>query len=243
VQTIDVAPAVIGELTITCPSPGEYRIRAREGELRELGKARESLRARLLEDGEASEEVNMLFVGEIGLEALFADQSAKIRSLGWEALLLPNEKRRKVHLPAGVTVTPDISHLDRESLVGIHHRAAHLLDTPYLDLKECMLIRRDGEIVGWVPIWRVTASTSVIRVIALHPSIHADEERRRTHLRLAVYLQAVESQCAQWRSVLSWMPDDDDPVNELKISVSGHAQSTHWMAITVRRDLEPTDLN
>lgn len=233
---------VVGDLRITCTQPGQYKIRAREGEQHEVAVARESLRTRLLQDGEASETVNVLFVGDVGLEALFADQPAGVRSLGWEGLLLPNEKRRKVRLPEGITVTPGISHLDRDVFVRIHQRAVNLLDTPYLDRKESMLILRNDEIVGWVPIWRVTDSTSVIRLIAMHPSVHADEERRRTHLRLAVYLQAVESQCAQGRSVLSWMPDNNDPVNELKISVSGHAQSTHWMAITVRRDLEPLDL-
>jgi hypothetical protein len=38
--------------------------------------------------------------------------------------------------------------------------------------------------------------------------------------------------------VLSWLPDTDDPVNELKISVGGAATLTHWMSIRVRRDLQ-----
>lgn len=241
-QTADIGTGMTGDIAITCPSPGEYRIRARESGHRDIDAARDALRARLLDDGDASDQVNVLFVGEIGLDEIFADQSASIRSLGWEGLLLPNEKRRKVRLPEGITVTPDISHVDREVLIGIHRLAETFLNTPYLDMQESMLICRDGEIIGWVPIWRVSPSTSVIRLVSIHSSIHADEERRRTHLRLAVYLQAVESQCAKGRAVLSWLPDSDDPVNELKISVSGHAQGTRWMGITVRRDLAPIDL-
>jgi hypothetical protein len=102
-----------------------------------------------------------------------------------------------------------------------------------------MVIRMSDEIVGWVPIWRLTPTASVIRPVILNPMIHADEERRRTHLRLSVYSRAVESQCAQGRSVLSWLPDNGDPVNELKLSVGGAANLTHWMSITVKRDLSP----
>ena len=202
--------------------------------------AREELRSRLMADGDASEEVAVHFVGDVGLDALFADQQRPPRSHGWEGLLLPGTERRQVRMPAGFSLTPDVSVIDRSALMALNRKAETMIDTPHLDLQESMLLRREADVVGWIPIWRPATFTSIIRVVSIHPSIHQDEERRRTHLRLACYAQAVESQCSQGRSVLSWMPDTDDPVNELKVSVTSAATVTHWMSIRVRRDLQVT---
>ncbi len=227
-------------LRIQRAEPSVYVLRPRAGGSIAADTAREELRSRLMADGDASEEVAVHFVGDVGLDALFADQQRPPRSHGWEGLLLPGTERRQVRMPAGFSLTPDVSVIDRSALMALNRKAETMIDTPHLDLQESMLLRREADVVGWIPIWRPATFTSIIRVVSIHPSIHQDEERRRTHLRLACYAQAVESQCSQGRSVLSWLPDTDDPVNELKVSVTSAATVTHWMSIRVRRDLQVT---
>jgi len=188
-------------------------------------------------DGAADDIVGISFVGNVGLEELFAGQPGTAISQGWEGLLLPGHQRRRVRMPTGFSLSPDISVVDRRKLLALQRRAETLLDTPALDVHDSMLVHRGDEVVGWVPIWRPASYTSVIRIVSIHPKIYADEQRRCTHLRLACFAQAVESQCSKGRSVLTWMSDTDDPVNELKVSVSGATTVTHWMLIRVRRDL------
>jgi len=224
-------------LAVTCPRPGQYTLRVTGSRPIATEAAFEALCARLLADGDPDETVVLTFTGDVGIEGILAGQPEPVTSMGWEGLLVPDPTRRRLRMPAGFTLAPDISTVDREVIVRTHPRAGQYLDTPYLDAQESMLIRREGAIIGWVPIWRVTPTTSVIRFTVIHPEIHADEERRRTHLRLAVYAQAVESQCSQGRSVLSWLPDTGDPVNALKLSVGGATRLTHWKSIRVRRDL------
>ena len=225
-------------LRVQRTEPSAYVLRRSVGRSIDLNAAREELRDRLMADGDSTDVVLVNFIGDVGLDEIFADQQPAAKSLGWEGLLLPGKERRKVRVPAGFTLEPDVSMIDRADLLALHRNAETILDTPHLDMRESLLLRRDGEVVGWVPIWRPASLTSIIRVVSINTAIHQDEERRRTHLRLACYAQAVESQCSQGRSVLSWLPDTDDPVNELKISVGGAATLTHWMSIRVRRDLQ-----
>jgi hypothetical protein len=228
-----------GGIEVTLSTPGQYIVRAATLEPLDIETARDSLTSRLLSEGEHHEHVHIRFVGDIGLDEIFRDQAMAITSLGWEGLMVPDENRRKLRIPTGYAVTPDVSQVPRSVLVGIHQFSEGVLDSPQIDLRESMVIRMNDEIVGWVPIWRLTPTTSVVRPVILDPMIHAEEERRRTHLRLSVYSLAVESQCSQGYSVLSWLPDNGDPVNALKLSVGGAANLTHWMSITVRRDLTP----
>ena len=224
-------------LRVTTPGPGRYTLRTHSQQVVVPHSARDALRARLLADGDPDELVTLTFIGDVGLDELFEGQAEPVASLGWEGLLLPHQQRRTLRLPRDFTMTPDVTQVDLEVLRSTSWVVDELLQTPFLDLHESLLIHRGEDVVGWVPIWRLSPSASVIRLTVIHPSIHADEERRRTHLRLSTYSQAVESQCSRGRSVLSWLPDSGDPVNDLKLSIGGAATLTHWMSIKVRRDL------
>ena len=202
--------------------------------------ARVDLATRLMADGEASEQVDITFVAESGLENLFVDAATAPVSIGWEGLLVPSTRRRAIRLPAGISVDVGASDPGLEALVALRPNppwVIHLLKSPHLDLDESLLIRREGELIGWVPLWRPSASTSIVRLVILRPDIHAGEERRRTHLSLGAYAQAIESQFRLGRSVFSWIPDDGDPVNVLKLSVGSPVRVTHWKRVRVRRDL------
>jgi len=231
-------PGAKALLNISRTQPTEYIVRPAEPHVRDAVIARDDLRARLLADGAPEEIVGIRFVGDVGLDELFVVSGAEIVSLGWEGLLVPYSERRKVPLPRGCTVTADASRASREELIALHRNSAWILDSTHMDLSESMLLHRDGELIGWVPVWRFAPSVSVIRQVCISSAVHADEERRRTFLRLALYAQALKHQGDQGRTVLTWLPDDGDPVNELKISVTGALASTHWMRIQVRRDLD-----
>lgn len=199
--------------------------------------ARSQLLARMALDGPADEEVTLSFVGDVGLEAVFDGTSAEVVSIGWEGLLVPFARRRRIDMPRGFTITTGAGHVEDQKLHALHRLSRPSLASPLLDIEESMLVHREGDLVGWVPVMRLTPTVSSIRFVCIHANVHREEERRRTYLRLATYAQAVEAQCSQGRSVLTWLPDDGDPVNEYKVSVAGATLSTHWMSTRVRRDL------
>jgi hypothetical protein len=218
---------------------GEYWLWPSSDDISEL---RDQLHEALSAAGPGEEQVTLQFVGDGGLDALFAGQNPGPVSIGWEGLILPFADRRTVRLPHGITVTADATSVGLETLLRLRPYAPwilQILDSPHLSLDESLLIHRDDELIGWIPIWRPSARTSILRLVVLHPDVHRGEERRRTHLQLAAFSRAIESQCSQDRSVICWMPDDGDAVNALKLSIADAARVTHWMSIQVRRDLQP----
>ena len=229
-------------LNISHTPPADYTVRLAGPHLRDAVLARDELRARLLGDGEPDEIVGIRFLGDVGLDELFAGIGADIVSLGWEGLLVPYAERRRLTLPRGCTVTANASTVSAEQLLALRPKSEWILASDNLDLTESMLLHRDGELIGWAPVWRVAPEVSIIRMMCIHPSIYADEERRRTHLRLGLFARAAQHQFDQGRSVIVWLPDDGDPVKDAKLSVGGALLSTHWMHVRVRRDLAPATL-
>ena len=224
-------------LAITRSTHADYVVRSSGPCLEDSDAAREELRAVLLGSGAADEAVDIRFVGDIGLEALFDSSASDIVSLGWEGLLVPYPERRRLTLPRGCVVTADASAVDADTLLALRPKSEWILASNNLDLSESMLLHRDGELIGWAPVWRVAPAVSIIQMMCIHPSVHRDEERRRTHLRLALFARAAQHQCDQGRSVIVWLPDDGDPVKDAKVSVGGALATTHWMQVRVRRDL------
>ena len=230
-------PTATAMLTVSLNSPADYIVRPAHLRVDDADNARDELRARLLSDGAPDEIVGIRFVGEVGLEVIFADSGADIVSLGWEGLLVPYAERRKLTLPRGCAVTADASTVSAEQLLALRPKSEWILASDNLDLTESMLLHRDDELIGWAPVWRVAPAVSIIRMMCIHPSIYADEERRRTHLRLGLFTRAAQHQFDQGRSVIVWLPDDGDPVKDAKLSVGGALSGTHWMQVRVRRDL------
>lgn len=221
---------------------GEYWLWPSAETFSDVSSARTQIAQKLLADGADDEVITLQFVGDCGLDEIFSGQNPAPRSIGWEGLILPFAKRRQVRLPHGVTITPDATSVGLEALLQLRSYAPwilEILESPHLSLDESLLIHRDGQLVGWIPIWRPSTRTSILRLVVLHPDVHRGEERRRTHLQLAAFSRAIESQCSRDRSVICWMPDDGDAVNALKVSIADAARVTHWMSIQVRRDLAP----
>ncbi len=221
---------------------GEYWLRPSSPPENDLALARQQLCETLLADGDNDDVVSINFVGEVGLEKIFDGLAPVPTSMGWEGLIVPFTERRTVRLPAGITVTPDATDPGLAQLLQLRTYAPwilHILKSPFLSLADSLVIRRDNELIGWIPVWRPSASMAILRLVVLRPDVHEGEERRRTHLQLGAFSRAIDSQCSQNRSVVCWMPDDGDAVNALKVSIAGAVKVTHWMSIRVRRDLAP----
>lgn len=229
-------------IRISRTSELQYSVRrSGDGEL-DATELLEELTSVLGADGPAEESVSLLIEGGRGIETILADQGFAPTSVGWEGLLVASPNRRQVHLPAGFTATTDAPRVGWDRLIELRPNVAWVHDSPSFSLEDTVVLYRDGEIVGWVPVWRVSTGTSVVRFVVIQQGIYADQERRLTHLRLATYAHALESEFSKGRTVLSWMPDDGDPVNDLKVSLGAPLKVTHWFATQVRRDLRDHDV-
>jgi hypothetical protein len=222
---------------ISRTSDTQYSIRRCANDELDATTLLEDLKNVLMADGPSNELVSVLIEGERGIETIFANQGYEPVSVGWEGIVVANPNRRQVHLPAGFSVATDAPRVGWDRLIELRPTVAWVRDSPSFSLEDTVVLYRDGEVVGWVPVWRVSSGTSVVRFVVIQQGIYADQERRLTHLRLATYAHALESEFSQGRSVLSWMPDDGDPVNNLKLSLGAPLKLTHWFATQVRRDL------
>ena len=182
--------------------------------------------------------VDLWYPADPSLDALFFDHEPQ--SLGWEGLILPgsNSGRRGIRLPSGVSVTPGIRQTDPHRLQTVHPWARENYNDPSVDHDESMVIYRDDDFIGWIPVWRLSSHTSLVRHCLIEQHVYHDEIRRRTVLRLATYARAVDHQLAQNRSVISWLPDDGDEVNDFKLQIGAPALLTHWMFVRTRCDLK-----
>jgi hypothetical protein len=124
-------------------------------------------------------------------------------------------------------------------LAECHPSAASHLARPELARDDCVLISVDGRQVGWVPVQRISTSTSIIRQTLIEAHVFADEPRRLSHLRLSAWSAAVHHQFDMGRTVVSWLPDDGDEINVYKKQISQADMSQQWFYVQARRDLAP----
>ncbi|MFM1918248.1 MAG: hypothetical protein RJB01_1763 [Actinomycetota bacterium] len=218
--------------------PRRYTVQREFGARVHAAVATTQLQRRLLVDGPADEEVYLRFEGNVGIEAIFATHSPGPESVGWIGLLLPFGERRQIRLPNDFTVTADASLIDHDVLASFRPDGPAIVADSRIDLTHSAVIRRGDETVGWAPVMRISSNVSSIPIVIIHPAIFADDPRRLTHLRLAVFSRVLEMEFARGHSVLSWLRDNGDPVNDYKRSVASAAKGTHWMGIRVRRDLD-----
>lgn len=217
--------------------PHRYTVQRKFGARVHAASATTQLQRRLLADGPADEEVFLRFEGDVGIDAIFATHSPGPESIGWIGLLLPFGERRHIRLPNEFTVTADASLIDRDVLASFRPDGPAIVADSRIDLTHSAVIRRGDEVVGWAPLMRISSNVSSIPIVIIHPAIFADDPRRLTHLRLGVFSRVLDMEFARGHSVLSWLRDNGDPVNDYKRSVASAAKGTHWMGIRVRRDL------
>lgn len=224
-------------LKITRSSDVQYAVRRGDGDEIDVAASLTELEEVLLADGGPDEVVSLLVEGDRGLERIFTEHGHVVTSVGWEGILVPSANRRKVRLPADFTGTVGATDVGWDALLALRPDVAWVNDSPDFSLKDSVVLFRGDTLVGWVPVWRPSPGTSIVRFVVIARGIYAGEERRLTHLRLAAYAFALESEFAHGRTVLAWMPDDDDPVNALKVSLGAPLKVTHWMNVMVGRDL------
>ena len=225
-------------LQIRCTGGGRYVIRT-ENQPADVDTMRIEIVAALGADGDdPAEIVEVHYVGDTALDELFNSQPTPPVSLGWEALILPGSKRRLFRLPQSTQITFGIRDAEPEHLRNVHRWSAQDYDDPTVDHDESLLIRLEGQVIGWIPVWRLTSHTSLVRHTRIDQNVFADDIKRHTLLALGTYARAVEHQLEQGRAVMTWLPDDNNEVNHFKVQVGGGVQATHWLSVRVRRDLQ-----
>ncbi len=230
-----------GPLVITRHGPTEYSLRRTFGAVVDPRTAGDQLRARLCADGPAEEEVDLRFEGGVGIDPLFAHQRPGAQSEGWVGLLVPYAERRDIRLPRDFSVVPDATRVDPHLLASFRPDGEALVADPLVDLANCPVVQRGDEVVGWVPVRRLSEHVSRISIVVLERSLFTDDPRRLTHLRLGVFSRTLDLEFDHGRSVLCWLRDNGDPVNEYKLAAAAAAKGTHLMRIWVRRDLSSVD--
>ncbi|MGB4689505.1 MAG: hypothetical protein WBH16_04785 [Candidatus Nanopelagicales bacterium] len=161
-------------------------------------------------------------------------------SQGWECVLVPGpSQRREIRIPSGVELKLGLEHRSRVALRALHRSSPIALADPRLEPRSCYEIFVHGEMRGWIPVHRVNYNSVIINSVLHDPELFSDEPRRRSLMRLAAWSQAVNENLDAGHSVISWLPDDGDPINKFKFEVGAPAWTTHWVTTQVRRDLSP----
>ncbi len=162
------------------------------------------------------------------------------QALGWEVLSTPashaNATLRPVRLPPGYRITPGVAEADDAQLVSIHEHSAWALEQDTLDRQGSCLVWLNDVTVGWVPVWRASPTLAVARWVLLRSDLFADSPTRRTHLRLTAFRVAGEWLTEQGISVVSWIPNDGDEVNEYKLAITQPAAITEWSVFWLTRE-------
>jgi hypothetical protein len=231
-------------LTVRATAPGVYEIRrcGRSSPASDHTIAARDLSQYLCADGaDPSELVHLYFVAGEEIESLLATQRPAPKSIGWESLMLPQSphERRRISPMSKATFSIGISGANPGWLAECHPSAASHLARPELARDDCVLISVDGRQVGWVPVQRISTSTSIIRQTLIEAHVFADEPRRLSHLRLSAWSAAVHHQFDMERTVVSWLPDDGDEINVYKKQISQADMSQQWFYVQARRDLAP----
>jgi len=231
-------------LHIRATSPGVYEIRRTTGSRPASGHAivaKDLAQFLCSHGGDPSETVELFFVACAEIATLLLEQHQAPISIGWEFVMLPQspQERRRISPMPKVTFSIGISEVNPAWLAECHLAAAGQLARPELSRDDCVLISVDGRQVGWVPVQRISTSTSLIRQTLIEAHVFADEPRRLSHLRLSAWSVAAHHQFDVGRTVVSWLPDNDDEINVYKKQISQPDMSQQWFYIKTRRDLAP----
>ena len=161
-------------------------------------------------------------------------------SQGWECVVVPGpSQRRKIRIPSGVELKLGLDQKSRVALRTLHRNSPMALDDARLEPRSCYELFVHGEMRGWIPIHRVNHNSVAIRSVLHDGELFSDEPRRRSLTRLAAWTHALNANLDAGQTVISWVPDDGDPINKFKFEVGAPTWTTHWVTTQVRRDLSP----
>jgi hypothetical protein len=112
-------------------------------------------------------------------------------------------------------------------------RVLATVNDPLIAAADSFVLHVDNQVRGCIPALRLTATTVSFRAVVHDKALLADDLRRRSFLRLAAWSTACDIHLAEGSTVITWMPDDGDPINDFKIQVAAPDWLTHWVTYRV----------
>lgn len=151
-------------------------------------------------------------------------------ALGWELTIFhTNTRRRRPALPRGARLTRGLTEVSLEDLPDLDPRVLAAFQDPQIEPADSFVLQVDNQVRGCIPVIRLSPTTVTFRAVIHDKALHADDPRRRSFLRLAAWSTASDIHLGEGSTILSWIPDDGDPINEYKLQVGAPDWVTHWI--------------
>lgn len=155
-------------------------------------------------------------------------------ALGWECIIFPtNTRRRRLALPRAARLTRGLTEASLEDLPELDPRVLAAFQDPQIEPADSFVLHVDDRVRGCIPVIRLSPTTVTFRAVIHDKALHADDSRRRSFLRLAAWSTASDIHLGEGSTILSWIPDDGDPINEYKLQVGAPDWVTHWVTYRV----------
>jgi hypothetical protein len=155
-------------------------------------------------------------------------------AFGWEGTIFPtNTQRRRLALPRGARLTRGLTEASLEQLPDLDPRVLAAFEDPHIEPADSFVLHVNDQVLGCIPVIRLSPTTVTFRAVIHDKALHADDPRRRSFLRLAAWSTASDIHLGEGSTILSWIPDDGDPINEYKLQVGAPDWVTHWVTYRV----------
>jgi hypothetical protein len=123
--------------------------------------------------------------------------------------------------------------LHSDDLHNLDPRVLAALNNPQIDAADSFILHVDNQLRGCIPVLRLSPTTVSFRAVVHDKALHADDLRRRSLLRLAAWSTASDIHLGEGSTIITWMPDDGDPINKYKLEVAAPDWLTHWVTYRV----------
>jgi hypothetical protein len=155
-------------------------------------------------------------------------------ALGWEGTIFPtNTQRRRLSLPRDARLTRGLTEVSLEELPDLDPRVLAAFQDPHIEPADSFVLHVNDQVRGCIPVIRLSPTTVTFRAVTHDKALHADDPRRRSFLRLAAWSTVSDIHLGEGSTILSWIPDDGDPINEYKLQVGAPDWVSHWVTYRV----------
>jgi hypothetical protein len=154
--------------------------------------------------------------------------------LAWEGTIFPtNTQRRQIALPRGVRLTRGLAETNPKDLHDLDPRVIATFKDPQIEPADSFVLHVDDRVRGCIPVVRLSPTTVTFQVVVHDKALLADDPRRRSFLRLAAWSTASDIHLGEGSTIITWMPDDGDPINIYKRQIAAADWVTHWVTYRV----------
>jgi hypothetical protein len=158
-------------------------------------------------------------------------------ALGWEGTVFPtNTRRRHVALPRGVRLTRGLTEIPPVDVSDLDPRVLAALNDPQISAADSFMLHIENRVQGCIPVVRLNSNTVSFRAVIHNKALLTEDLRRRSFLRLAAWSTACDIHLDEGSTIITWMPDDGDPINEYKLQIAAPDWLNHWVTYRVLPD-------